>query len=420
MEYPGKFDKCRHWACFDLKSFLIRNKGELRKPRPFLKCPVPNCQFKTTKVSNLQLCSFIQEVITKLNKPEKIHFFKNGTYVDPSKTKPDQAVREEPIDEQPNNTFSEDELSFTEPVPEVEKSTAEAPAPAAAPVITVKADPDAQISVPLATSTQQPVDSCVPALSKKRKMSKDIVLSDSEEVDNTTTVQQSQEVSLNDRILEEANPDQLVLSDGTADILSIDKENYAPCAKDLEIQKLRELVRDLQDSNSLKTEELNNAQEELHKIKTSELAMRKKFMESQRDNSKKRKELRTRERELEAKVEKLEEELDKRSTEDDDEVRAELAIANAKLKRFEAEREQLGSLLKESTMIMQLVGVKEEPVPPAEINDSEGKVNSFQQFCKKKASLRDLKFIKYINQTQVDLDKDEVIAPANTSVIEID
>lgn len=77
--HAGKFQNCKHLECFDVKTFIEVFIGEFLKPRPNLKCPVPNCRVKTTKVTELGIHKYWVK-IAKDSVSESILLSKDSTW----------------------------------------------------------------------------------------------------------------------------------------------------------------------------------------------------------------------------------------------------------------------------------------------------------------------------------------------------
>jgi hypothetical protein len=317
MENPGKFDHCKnHIACFDVKAFIIRNKAELRKPRPYLKCPIKNCNYKTTKISGLNVMKFFSKAFTDLGQPEKIHVFKNGKYIDPYRAKPDT-----------NGLSGETVTSETSSKPASQSQTIEC----------MKSDPDA---TPRTTLTSNVFTPTVPtfefsSVPPATRVSTSPQEPEEAEIDMPVMATESQE-----------EPEELTNGDAS-DSPSPEPQVEPPCPKDLEIARLTKLVFILGEQDKIFDTACRAAQAETQKQRKAETKLRYELIKCQNDRTKAKKECKELKEELIT--------LKRRSSLDEEDVKAQLAYANAKIMRYEAERSQIRNLLKDDDC-------KEEPL----------------------------------------------------------
>ena len=313
MEHPGKFDGCKnHIACFDVKAFIIRNKAELRKPRPYLKCPIKNCNYKTTKISGLNVMKFFSKAFTDLGQPEKIHVFKNGTYIDPYRTKPDT-----------NGLSGETVIPENSSQPASQSQTIEC----------MKTDPDARPRTTLTSNVFTPTVpsfelNSVPPATRVSTSPKE---PEEAEIDMPAMAAEAQE-----------EPEELTNGDAS-DSPSPEPQVEPPCPKDLENARLTKLVFILGEQAKISDTACRAAQAETLKQRKAETKLRYELIKCQNDRTKAKKEFQKQIKELKEELSTLK----RRSSLDEEDVKAQLAYANAKIMRFEAERSQIRSLLNE-------------------------------------------------------------------------
>merc|ERR1712037_682350 len=151
--------------------------------------------------------------------------------------------------------------------------------------------------------------------------------------------------------------------------------------KDLEITRLSKLVIVLGEQAKVSMSATRMAQAETKKRREAEMKLRFELIKCQSDRTKQKREFQNEIKKLKEENERMEKELStmkRRSSLDEEDVKAELAYANAKIMKFEAERSQLRNLLGESTMlqdhftIKKEENVKDEPLAlPSPVKDEE-------------------------------------------------
>jgi len=280
---------------------------------------------------------FFAEAFKELGQPEKIHVFKNAKYIDPYRTKPDK-----------NNGLSEQS--------DTSGTSLQSPSQSEA-LGFMKTDPDAAPRTRITSEPSMPVS--VPAFELNS-------VPPATRISTTSPVESEKTVNINNSHNEAQEITEDLTNGDASDSDSCpspEPQIEPPCAKDLEIARLSKLVYIIGEQNKVCETALRQAQAETQQKRKAETQLRYELIKCQNDRTKAKKEMQKQVKELKEKTENMEKELNtmkRRSSLDEEDVKAELAYANAKIMKYEAERSQLRNLLGESTMLNDVFAIKKE------------------------------------------------------------